>query len=477
MLAKLLSAREIRALKPRPIAYKVIENAPRGEGRLIVKVHPTGLKEFYYRTRSAGGDSLVRIGRYEQTPGYGGITLEAARTALAKLVAIQRATGDVKAELLSRKNEKARARLLEERAARLGTFDQLMDAYVSDMRARGRITARAVEGSFLRDVKTPFPNLCRTRARDIAPGDIQQILARLVKKGVRRGVNMLRSHLAAAFQHAAKSDNDPTRLAHDGAVFDMASNPVALVPRKAEFERAGNRHLSESELCRYWHAIDSLQTPVVGDFLRFNLALGGQRAVQLLRASWRDFDFEGQTLLLKDPKGRAAMVKDHLLPLTRFALEMLEPLQALNTEEAGPFVTINRKSLHAATVSKAVNDIWKSLVAEDTGKSAAQVIPHFQFSDLRRTCETQLASIGISLEMRAQLLSHGRSGVQARHYDRYSYVNEKRRALEEWAMHLQRVFSANPDRPVSTTLRYSVVNAHITRIGGTGHETSLQPRC
>ena len=41
---------------------------------------------------------------------------------------MQRATGDVKPELLSRKNEKARARLLEERAARLGTFDQLMDA-------------------------------------------------------------------------------------------------------------------------------------------------------------------------------------------------------------------------------------------------------------------------------------------------------------------------------------------------------------
>jgi hypothetical protein len=84
------SAREIRQLKSRDKPFKVTESAPRGEGRLIVRVHPSGLKEFYYRYRLKERDRLLRIGRFEQTPGDGGMKLEEARAQLAKLVGIQR---------------------------------------------------------------------------------------------------------------------------------------------------------------------------------------------------------------------------------------------------------------------------------------------------------------------------------------------------------------------------------------------------
>jgi hypothetical protein len=44
----------------------------------------------------------------------------------------------------------------------------------------------------------------------------------------------------------------------------------------------------------------------------------------------------------------------------------------------------------------------------------------------------------VSKEIRAQLLSHGRStGVQAKHYDCYAYLPEKREALEKWQTFLQ----------------------------------------
>lgn len=56
----------------------------------------------------------------------------------------------------------------------------------------------------------------------------------------------------------------------------------------------------------------------------------------------------------------------------------------------------------------------------------------FQFSDLRRTAETRLAALGVSKDVRAQLQSHGLGGVQARHYDQYEYMDEKRAALEIW---------------------------------------------
>jgi len=55
-----------------------------------------------------------------------------------------------------------------------------------------------------------------------------------------------------------------------------------------------------------------------------------------------------------------------------------------------------------------------------------------EMRDLRRTCETMLAAMGVSSDVRAHLQSHGLGGVQTRHYDRHSTMDEKRKALELW---------------------------------------------
>lgn len=68
----------------------------------------------------------------------------------------------------------------------------------------------------------------------------------------------------------------------------------------------------------------------------------------------------------------------------------------------------------------------------------------FRMGDLRRTCETMLAEMGISSDVRAQLQSHGLGGVQARHYDRHGYMNEKRAALDAWARRLTDIINGTP---------------------------------
>ena len=437
----LFSERELRALKPRGTEYKLIERAPRGEGRLILKVRPSGLKEFYYRTRAGDDDRLIRIGRFEQTPGSGGMTLAQARKDLQKLVGLQRTTGNAKRELRRQKDAEAHARVMQERAARTGTFEHMMDAYVSDLRARGRVSAKAVENTFLRDVKGPFPDLCAGLAKAVTAGDVQAILARLVRKGIRRGVNLLRSHLNAAFQYAAKADNDPTRLANDGAIFEILANPVALIPRKPEFEGVGERNLSALELGRFWHGLAKVDLPVARGFLRLDISLGGQRGIQLLRTMWPDYDFEAKTVLLRERKGRGGVVRDHLLPLTDLALEALEPLRELNWKEAGPFVTRAGKSLHPSSLSKVVCEVWEVLAKRDTEAGKEKVILKFTFADIRRTLETLLASIGVTAALRSYVLSHGRSGVQSKHYDRWEYLTEKRRVLQKWAKHFRKVIA------------------------------------
>jgi integrase len=126
------------------------------------------------------------------------------------------------------------------------------------------------------------------------------------------------------------------------------------------------------------------------------------------------------------------------------ALDVLEPLRVENGQAMRPFVTRGEQSLHPSTVSKVVTEVWTRLAAEDAQSGVENPIPRFVFRDLRRTCETQLASLGVNLETRAQLLSHGRSGVQAKHYDRHTYIAEKRRALSKWARYLTRVVGGKP---------------------------------
>jgi hypothetical protein len=61
----------------------------------------------------------------------------------------------------------------------------------------------------------------------------------------------------------------------------------------------------------------------------------------------------------------------------------------------------------------------------------------FELRDVRRTCETMLAGMGVSRDVRAQIQSHGLGGIQQRHYDRHDYMREKAGALDQWGAYLR----------------------------------------
>jgi hypothetical protein len=94
--------------------------------------------------------------------------------------------------------------------------------------------------------------------------------------------------------------------------------------------------------------------------------------------------------------------------------------------------------------------VWDVLAAEDVANASDKVIEEFSFKDIRRTCETLLASMGVSRDFRSYVLSHGRTGVQDKHYDRWSHLAEKRRVLQKWARFMKKVI-ADPDRHGTVT--------------------------
>lgn len=336
---------QLEAIKPSGAPQELtIEKFGRGRGCLLLRTLPDGGKVFYFRHFVEGSRRFVLVGTFDPRGsrfwrGVRGdrVTLAAAKDggrAIADLVAEH---GDIEAYEAEQLRCAEQAKRKAEREARKGSFEQLLDSYVDDLTRLGRTSAHGVENVLDLHVKRAFPELLRRKANEIEPGDIQMILARLVKLGRTRQVNKTRSYLHAAFSHGGKQDNDPRRLAADHVVFDLRANPAVLVPRIAEFDRVGDRVLSKEELRLFWAALDDASL-VQASFWRFNLALGGQRIEQLLRAEWRDYDLDSRILTLRDNKGRPGLgTRDHLLPLTDWARRILEPMRELNGEEIHPF--------------------------------------------------------------------------------------------------------------------------------------------
>ena len=73
----------------------------------------------------------------------------------------------------------------------------------------------------------------------------------------------------------------------------------------------------------------------------------------------------------------------------------------------------------------------------DVARRLGAAYAHLDAPWVRAHLSGLLARLGVSKDVRAWLLSHGRkSDVQEKHYDRNTYLPEKRTALEVWAAHL-----------------------------------------
>lgn len=395
---------------------------PVGAGRLLiecVKVRGALQRRWIFRERSGESVRKLRLGDY---PAVG---LEQARTKARGHIEEVRMGIDPRLAAFEHKQAVVRA---ERDKAALGSLRALLSAYVAWLRANGKASAHEVELLFERHVLGPWPQFATLPARAITPEMVRDVLARMIKAGIGRQTNVVRAYLHAAFVHGAHADLDPRQAAADSATFRLEANPVQLLPRIADFETARDRVLDDEELRSLWATL-SARTDALALTIRCIVLLGGQRFRQVLRVTAADYNREAATLRLTDPKGKRHKAVEHVLPVSKQVAGDLDQLLSLNRTGEYLFSTGGgEKPIHHTTISSEI-------------KAIAVAAPHagaaYRPGDIRRTVETRLQALGVSRDVRAQLLSHGRtSGVQARHYERYDFLREKREALALWERHL-----------------------------------------
>jgi integrase len=316
----------------------------------------------------------------------------------------------------------------------------LCASYVGHLEALGKRSAKDAACAFRVHVTGAQPELAKVPAAEIQPEQIADLIRSIREKGKDRMAGVVRSYLNAAYQQAIGARFDTGASASFNG-FGVTQNPVA--PIKAIRVKAGERTLSLSELRDY---LNRLGDGIIDQALMLALLAGGQRMAQLLRARVADWDAEQRVLRLWDGKGKRETAREHLLPLGARGAELVDGLAVRAREKAAQaaqggekpdpnpslWLSVGGAVVVHSTPGKRVVEIAKAMGGES-----------FDLRDIRRTCETQLAGLGISRDIRAQLLSHGLSGVQATHYDRHGYMDEKRSALAAWEDHLSGGGSSN----------------------------------
>ncbi|MDR6855318.1 integrase family protein [Variovorax guangxiensis] len=401
------------------------------------KAGGSSVVEFRFIWRRAGVEKTMTLGRWSSTGGEGMLSLKEARTKAAQLQDVVTSGQDPAAQReLKREAVRAEqaAALVAVKHGQEKTLQALLDSYVESLKQRGKDgSAYDTANVFLNHCTRPFGDIVGLPASEVTARHIALMLARLVGPGAQtkrgRTALKLRSFLHSAFKLAMGAGTNP--MAPDGAAdFKIALNPVAQVSpteMAATFNKAGDRALNAQELRQYVLHVSALPSPLTRAALTLQLASGGQRLQQLLRIE--STDVQPDVLRMLDPKGRRKQPRVHLLPIIDEMAEVLASLIELNG--AGSLFASRDSVMQAETLSVAVNEISAAITEANPG------IPPFRGGDIRRTIETIMAEqLGISQDTRAQLLSHGISGVQAMHYDKGKHLDAKRAALRAWNNYL-----------------------------------------
>jgi integrase len=167
------------------------------------------------------------------------------------------------------------------------------------------------------------------------------------------------------------------------------------------------------------------------------LILTGQRREEISALSWSEIDLGKAVISL--PGNRTKNYRPHEVPLSDQALAILNAAPRRDSRDL--IFGAGDGAFSGYSGSKAALDkrIFAARVAAAGSPEKVQPMSDWRLHDLRRTCATRMADIGIQPHVIEAVLNHvsGHRGGIAGVYNRSLYVAEKRDALVRWGNHVE----------------------------------------
>jgi integrase len=378
-----------------------------------IRLSATGAASWFVFYRVDGSQVRDIIGRY---PAKG--LAEAREEARGKLRLVERGRDP--------RQEDARQRAAEAKR-RAETFGTVADEYHEGHLAK----LASGEELWQRVTDDLLPAWQNTPIRDIGRGDVMALLDRIEKaKGI-----YARNRRLALIRHLLNFALDRERV---------DANVAARIKLLEEPDR--DRILTDAELAEVWHASGKLADA----FQRFTrmLIATGQRRREVGEMAWPEVD-EAEKLWTI-PAARMKARELHEVPLSGLSMTLLKPAErdGETSAERGTYIfsTGRGGDRPISGFNKLKLQLDRHiLTARQVANPKAKPLPDWRLHDIRRTVRSGLARLQIPPHVAERVLAHVPGGIE-RVYDLHQYREEKRRALEAWVQHIERI--TNPQNNV-----------------------------
>jgi integrase len=418
---------------------------------LVIQPKPSGSKSWALRFRRPNGDpaklTLGRVADTETTdePVLGGaLSLWQARQ-LANRYHSQRATGidvieDIKAER-SRKTAAAATRSAN-------TFGVCLREFFTDHKAKKQKTRprRWREDAALLGLRYAL-------GADPAVAEPELIEGSLADTWRDKPIADIDGHdIHTAVATAKRQADSRARKLHSalsalfGWLLDqrrVVANPCAGVYHPGPPE-ARERLLSDAEIAIFWRGCDAIGAPY-GALFKL-LLLTGCRLREAADMCRGEMSEDG---IWTVPGSRTKNHRSYALPLPPLALKVIGSVPVIAGEAGFVFTVAGKRGLN--TFSQAKRELDQAMAKIVRGRPVAP----WRLHDLRRTCASGMAALGVQLPVVERVLNHisGSFGGVAGVYQRHEFSDEKREALARWAQHIENLVAGRPANVIDMAKR------------------------
>ncbi|HEX9743656.1 MAG TPA: integrase arm-type DNA-binding domain-containing protein [Nitrospiraceae bacterium] len=416
-MPKGLTVRSIEALRSASNRREIPDGHLPG---LYLIVQPTGARSWAVRYRHSGRPRKYTLGGFPTIDL--GTARRMARQALTA-VAEGRDPGD----------ERKETRRAGERATqcRRDTVDAVAGAFVDRYaKANTREASwRETERLLKKDV---LPAWQGRSVHEIARRDVIDLLDAITDRGAPVVANRVLAAIRRMFGWAVERGI-------------LETSPCAGLKAPAA-ERSRDRVLSDQEIKLLWRACEEIGWPF-GPLVQL-LLLTGQRRDEVAELRWYETDFDGRLWTI--PRERTKNDLAHEVPLSAAAVAVLQGIPKVGDGPGYVFSTSGERSVTGFSRAKARLDARMRNVSE-----GERLTVDWRLHDLRRTMASGMARLGINLPIIEKVLNHtsgsfaGVVGV----YQRHSFADEKRIALEHWGRFVSGIAADQTDRKVVSLRR------------------------
>lgn len=384
----------IRHAKPKAKAYKLAD-----EKGLFLYVTPSGGKWWRLKYRFGGKEKLISLGVHPD------VSLKTARER----------RDDARRQLADGidPSENRKARKAASVAHIINSFEVVAREWFS-RQAKNWAESHSgkIIGRLERDV---FPWLGATAIDQIKAPALLDVLRRIEARGAIETAHRVQQNCGQVFRYAiatGRAEADPT-AALRGALTPWRPNhyPALTDPAK---------------LGQLLDAIDGYRGGLVARSALRLLPLVFVRPGELRHAEWTEFDLANSIWIIPAAKMKIKSQGDHLVPLSKQAMEILLDTQALTGR--GRYVFPSNRGASRPLSENTINAALRYL-----GYSKEVMTGH-GFRAIARTILDE--TLGFRPDIIEHQLAHAVKDPNGRAYNRTAHLSERQRMMQTWADYL-----------------------------------------